>query len=157
MTTTGSARPRSRATTSAVTPVPPPPAEVEHTAANCRAREMLVRVADKWSMYVIHVLADAGPLRFSELRRRVDGVSQRMLTVTLRGLERDGLVKRTMYPEVPPRVEYVLTPLGATLRKLVRELIEWSGAHLAEVDRARARYDARQQQWGASEDDAASR
>jgi DNA-binding HxlR family transcriptional regulator len=116
---------------------------------------MLVRVADKWSMYVIHVLADAGPLRFSELRRRVDGVSQRMLTVTLRGLERDGLVKRTMYPEVPPRVEYVLTPLGATLRKLVRELIEWSGAHLAEVDRARARYDARQQQWASSEDEAA--
>jgi DNA-binding HxlR family transcriptional regulator len=153
MATNGPARSRSSAK---ILPPPPPPPEVEHTAANCRAREMLVRVADKWSMYVIHVLADAGPLRFSELRRRVDGVSQRMLTVTLRGLERDGLVKRTMYPEVPPRVEYVLTPLGATLRKLVRELIEWSGAHLAEVDRARARYDARQQQWGAGDDEAAS-
>ena len=67
-----------------------PPPEMERTPANCRAREMLVRVADKWSMYIIHVLAEAGPLRFSELRRRVDGVSQRMLTVTLRGLERDG-------------------------------------------------------------------
>src|SRR3954447_17342469 len=88
----------------------PPPPEIEHTPANCRAREMLVRVADKWSMYVIHVLADAGPLRFNEIRRRVDGVSQRMLTVTLRGLERDGLVRRAMYPEVPPRVEYALTP-----------------------------------------------
>jgi DNA-binding HxlR family transcriptional regulator len=152
MATKESVRSRGRAATSAVTPAPP--AEVEHTAANCRAREMLVRVADKWSMYVIHVLADAGPLRFSELRRRVDGVSQRMLTVTLRGLERDGLVRRTMYPEVPPRVEYVLTPLGATLRKIVRELIQWSGAHLAEVDRARARYDARQQGWGAADDDA---
>ena len=96
-----------------------PPPELERTPTNCRAREMLVRVADKWSMYIIHVLADAGPLRFSELRRRVDGVSQRMLTVTLRGLERDGLVSRTMYPEVPPRVEYELTPLGATLRQIV--------------------------------------
>jgi DNA-binding HxlR family transcriptional regulator len=123
-----------------------PPADVEHTPANCRAREMLVRVADKWSMYVIHVLADAGPLRFNEIRRRVDGVSQRMLTVTLRGLERDGLVQRAMYPEVPPRVEYALTPLGATLRDIVRELIEWSGRHLAEVDRARARYDERAKQ-----------
>jgi DNA-binding HxlR family transcriptional regulator len=114
---------------------------------------MIVRVADKWSMYVIHVLADAGTLRFSELRRRVDGVSQRMLTVTLRGLERDGLVSRTMHPEVPPRVEYELTPLGATLRELVRELMAWSGAHLAEVDAARARYDARAKrpQWAASD------
>ncbi|MEO8560991.1 MAG: helix-turn-helix domain-containing protein [bacterium] len=138
--TTRTTRTRARAV------APPPPAEIEHTAANCRAREMIIRVADKWSMYVIHVLADAGALRFSELRRRVDGVSQRMLTVTLRGLERDGLVQRTMYPEVPPRVEYALTPLGATLREIVHELIEWSGAHLVEVDRARARYDARAKQ-----------
>jgi DNA-binding HxlR family transcriptional regulator len=70
-----------------------------------------------------------------------------MLTVTLRGLERDGLVSRTMYPEVPPRVEYALTPLGATLREIVRALIEWSGAHLAEVDAARARYDAQVPGW----------
>jgi DNA-binding HxlR family transcriptional regulator len=122
---------------------PAPPAEMEKTPVNCRAREMLVRVADKWSMYVIHVLADAGTLRFSDLRRRIDGVSQRMLTVTLRGLERDGLVRRTMHPEVPPRVEYELTPLGKTLRDIVGELMAWSGAHLAEVDAARARYDAR--------------
>ena len=126
-------------------PVVAPPPEMERTPANCRAREMLVRVADKWSMYVIHVLAEAGTLRFSELLRRVDGVSQRMLTVTLRGLERDGLVKRRIFPEVPPRVEYELTPLGSTLRDIVHELIEWSGAHLAEVDEARARYDAQLQ------------
>ena len=125
---------------------PDAPPEMERTETNCRAREMLVRVADKWSMYVIHVLASAGPLRFSELRRRVDGVSQRMLTVTLRGLERDGLVRRTMYPEVPPRVEYALTPLGATLRVIVGELMEWTETHLAEVDRARASYDARAEQ-----------
>ena len=142
--------PRARARKS---PAPPPPPEIAHTPANCRAREMIVRVADKWSMYVIHVLADAGTVRFGELRRRIDGVSQRMLTVTLRGLERDGLVRRTMHPEVPPRVEYELTPLGATLRELVNDLIAWSGAHLAEVDAARARYDARQQgQWADAAD-----
>jgi DNA-binding HxlR family transcriptional regulator len=152
MPTTRSAKTtRARRTAAPAPPAPPP--EAEHTPANCRAREMIVRVADKWSMYVIHVLADAGTLRFSELRRRVDGVSQRMLTVTLRGLERDGLVRRTMHPEVPPRVEYDLTPLGATLRELVGDLIAWSGAHLVEVDAARARYDARAKrpQWAASD------
>jgi DNA-binding HxlR family transcriptional regulator len=119
------------------------PREVEHTPHNCHAREMLVRIGDKWSVYVIHVLGDAGTLRFNELRSRVDGISQRMLTVTLRGMERDGLILRRIYPEVPPRVEYSLTPLGATLRQLVRRLVDWSGAHLGEVDAARAAYDAR--------------
>src|SRR5919108_6470844 len=119
------------------------PAELEYTPTNCHAREMLTRIGDKWSVYVIHVLGDAGTLRFNELRSRVDGISQRMLTVTLRGLERDGLVARTVYPEVPPRVEYALTPLGATLRELIRGLVAWSGAHLAEIDAARASYDAR--------------
>ena len=117
--------------------------ELEHTPANCAAREMLVRVGDKWSVYVINVLGNAGTLRFNELRSQVDGISQRMLTVTLRGMERDGLVKRTVYPEVPPRVEYALTKLGGTLRQLVRGLVQWSGAHLDEVDAARAAYDAR--------------
>ena len=150
MPATRTARP-TRARKSASAP-PPPPAEIEHTPTNCRAREMIVRVADKWSMYVIHVLAHEGPLRFSDLRRRVDGVSQRMLTVTLRGLERDGLVSRTMYPEMPPRVEYALTPLGVTLREIVRALIDWSGAHLAEVDAARARYDSQEKQWATTDE-----
>ena len=119
------------------------PAELEHTDANCHAHEMLSRIGDKWSVSVIHVLGDAGTLRFNELRTRVDGISQRMLTVTLRGLERDGLVERTIYPEVPPRVEYTLTKLGRTLRELVRGLVKWSGAHLGEVDAARAKYDAK--------------
>ena len=119
------------------------PAEVEYTPANCHAREMLARVGDKWSVYVIHVLGDAGTLRFNELRSAVDGLSQRMLTVTLRGMERVGLVRRRVYPEVPPRVEYALTPLGKTLRQLVRGLVAWSEAHLTEVDVARAEYDAR--------------
>jgi DNA-binding HxlR family transcriptional regulator len=117
--------------------------DLEHTEANCRGHEMLSRIGDKWSVYVIHVLGDAGTLRFNEILRRVDNVSQRMLTVTLRGLERDGLVTRVVHPEVPPRVEYSLTPLGATLRALVRKLVDWSGAHLHEVDTARARYDQR--------------
>jgi DNA-binding HxlR family transcriptional regulator len=119
------------------------PAELEYTPANCHAREVLARIGDKWSVYVLHVLGDTRTLRFNELRSQVDGISQRMLTVTLRGLERDGIVARTVYPEVPPRVEYRLTPLGKTLRQLVRGLVAWSGAHLEEVDAARAAYDAR--------------
>jgi DNA-binding HxlR family transcriptional regulator len=119
------------------------PAELEYTPQNCHAREMLIRIGDKWSVYVIHLLDEAGTLRFNELRSQVEGISQRMLTVTLRGMERDGLVTRKVYPEVPPRVEYSLTSLGKTLRQLVRGLVDWSGAHLAEVDAARAAYDAR--------------
>src|SRR5688500_5920935 len=89
------------------------PAELEYTPTNCHARDVLARVGDTWSMYVIHILGDARTLRFNELRKEVDGISQRMLTVTLRGLERDGLVARTVYPEVPPRVEYSLRPAHA--------------------------------------------
>jgi DNA-binding HxlR family transcriptional regulator len=147
-----SARPAAAAPTAVPAVVSTAPTGIEHTATTCRAREMIDRVADKWSMYVIHVLARASPLRFSELRRRVDGVSQRMLTVTLRGLERDGLVRRTMYPEVPPRVEYALTPLGATLREIVHALIDWSEAHLQAVDAARARYDAQARHWATTDD-----
>jgi DNA-binding HxlR family transcriptional regulator len=109
---------------------------------------MLTRVGDKWSVHVIHVLSAEGTLRFGELLRRVPSISQRMLTVTLRGLERDGLVHRTMYPEVPPRVEYAVTPLGATLREIMRSLVVWSSAHLVEVDAARARYDQQERGWG---------
>jgi len=119
------------------------PAELEFTPTNCHARDILARVGDTWSVYIIHMLGDAKTLRFNELRKEVDGISQRMLTVTLRGLERDGMVSRTVYPEVPPRVEYSLTPLGATLRQLIRGLVIWSGDHLVEVDTARARYDAK--------------
>ena len=121
---------------------PKRPAELEYTPSKCHARDVRARVGDTWSVYVIHVLGDAKTLRFNEIRREVDGISQRMLTVTLRGLERDGLVTRTVFPEVPPRVEYVLTPLGATLRQHIRGLVAWAGAHLAEVDAARAAYDA---------------
>jgi DNA-binding HxlR family transcriptional regulator len=108
----------------------------------CRVREILERVGDKWSLFVISCLGD-GPMRFTALKRSVDGISQRMLTVTLRGLERDGIVSRTMYPVVPPRVEYALTPLGQTLLDATGALMTWADAHLDEVDAARAAYDAR--------------
>jgi len=120
-------------------------AKVVQTPANCHARELLDRVGDKWSVYVLHTLsaAEGGVVRFNGLRSRVDGISQRMLTVTLRGLERDGLVVRTAFPEVPPRVEYALTRLGATLSELVCGLVSWADAHVTDVDAARAAYDAR--------------
>ncbi len=106
----------------------------------CEVRDVLDRVGDKWSVYVIHLLG-GGTMRFSELKRGIDGISQRMLTVTLRGLERDGLVTRTVYPEVPPRVEYALTPLGQTLLEATCALFNWSVEHRADIDAARVRYD----------------
>lgn len=109
----------------------------------CTVREVLDRVGDKWSVYVIHLLG-GGTKRFGELKREIDGISQRMLTVTLRGLERDGVVKRTVYPVVPPRVEYELTPLGDTLRSVVCGLVEWASEHASDIDAARAEYDERE-------------
>lgn len=128
------------------------PIPATHEPMGCRAHEVLARVGDKWSVYVIHVLGETGTLRFSELRRRVEGISQRMLTVTLRSLERDGLVSRTMYPEVPPRVEYALTPLALTLRDIVGQLVRWSQNHLVEIDAARDRYDAQVPGWAQTEE-----
>src|SRR6266508_5361875 len=110
--------------------------------SDCRVREVLDRVGDKWSLYVIEVLG-GGTRRFRDLRRTIDGISQRMLTVTLRGLERDGLVARTVHPTVPPRVEYALTPMGCTLLDTVCALIAWTDEHLPHIDAARAAYDRR--------------
>ena len=106
------------------------PAELEYTPANCHARDVLARIGDKWSVYVMHVLGDARTLRFNELRSQVDGISQRMLTVTLRGLERDGLVTRTVHPEVPPRVEYSMTPAGQELLESLEPLGDWATKHI---------------------------
>jgi DNA-binding HxlR family transcriptional regulator len=116
--------------------------QVEETLPGCRAREILDRVGDKWSLYAIAMLG-GGTRRFTELKRGIDGISQRMLTVTLRGLERDGIVTRTQYPVVPVRVEYALTPMGRTLLDAVHPLITWTEGHLADIDAARAAYDAR--------------
>jgi DNA-binding HxlR family transcriptional regulator len=113
--------------------------------ADCEVRQILDRIADKWSLLVIALL-DKRRLRFTELRREIDGVSQRMLTVTLRQLERDGLVRRTVHPVVPPRVEYELTPLGASLHETVQALVTWTDAHQREIAEARNAYDARMRQ-----------
>jgi DNA-binding HxlR family transcriptional regulator len=114
---------------------------VERTQMSCRGREILDRVADKWSLHVIAQLSE-GTKRFMELRREVDGISQRVLTVTLRSLERDGLVTRTVYPVVPPRVEYDLTEFGTGLLPAVMPLILWAEANLDKIDSSRATYDA---------------
>jgi DNA-binding HxlR family transcriptional regulator len=103
-------------------------------------REILNRVGDKWSVLVIVLLGD-GTKRFSELKRSIDGISQRMLTLTLRGLERDGLVERTVYPTIPPRVDYALTRLGRTLLEPVTVLATWAQRHRLEIQRARDAFD----------------
>ncbi len=120
----------------------PDPAGGPGSPSGCRAREVLDRVGDKWSLYVIHLLG-GGTKRFRDLRRMIEGISQRMLTVTLRGLERDGLISRTVHPTVPPRVDYALTPMGRTLLDTVCRLVEWADAHLPDIDAARAAYDRR--------------
>jgi DNA-binding HxlR family transcriptional regulator len=115
-----------------------------HDSGDCLlARDVLTRVGDKWSVLVI-VLLGGGAKRFSELRRTIEGISQRMLTLTLRGLERDGLVVRTVFPTVPPRVEYALRPLGKTLLKTLTDLAHWVIANRQEIEHARAEFDRRE-------------
>ena len=116
--------------------------EPARTPTSCRAREVLQRVGDKWSVLVIDLLGQ-DTRRFTELHRAVDGITARMLTVTLRGLERDGIVTRTIHPVIPPRVEYALTPMGRTLLDTIGQLVTWADGHLPEIDAARAAYDAR--------------
>jgi DNA-binding HxlR family transcriptional regulator len=111
---------------------------------DCEVRQILDRIADKWSLLVIALL-DCQSLRFTQLRREIDGISQRMLSVTLRQLERDGLVTRTVHPVVPPRVDYALTPLGRTLHQTIKSLVTWTEQHQEEIIAARAAYDARRE------------
>ncbi|UXT50149.1 helix-turn-helix transcriptional regulator [Agrobacterium tumefaciens] len=110
--------------------------------ADCRVvRDILDRVADKWSLYIIIALKD-GPVRFNELRRQIEGISQRMLTITLRALERDGLVKRTLFPTIPPRVDYELTAIGQTLLTPVMALVMWADKNRDVIEQAHREYDA---------------
>src|SRR5215216_2303222 len=111
-------------------------------APDCPSRQILDRVGDKWSTLLIVLLEDE-PKRFSALRRQIQGISHKMLTQTLRSLERDGLITRTVYAEVPPRVEYALTPMGRTLVAPLMSLLRWSEDHVDQVAVAQARYDAR--------------
>ncbi|MFI6642788.1 winged helix-turn-helix transcriptional regulator [Streptomyces sp. NPDC050504] len=108
--------------------------------AQCPARQMLDRIGDKWVSLVVSALAD-GPQRYGDLARRLAGVSQKMLTQTLRNLERDGLVTRTVTPTVPVRVDYALTGLGATLVPVMRAIKGWAEEHMGEVLAAREAYD----------------
>ncbi|MQT14684.1 winged helix-turn-helix transcriptional regulator [Segnochrobactrum spirostomi] len=106
------------------------------------ARDILTRIGDKWTVLAV-VMLGTGPMRFTELKRAIDGISQRMLTLTLRTLERDGLVSRTVFPTVPPRVDYALTPLGMTLLRTLKDLSDWASANADAITRARAAYDHR--------------
>ena len=120
--------------------------------SNCSAMsDVLNRIGDKWSVMVVGMLGRSGTLRFNELKRMINGVSQRMLTLTLRNLERDGLVTRTIYPEVPPRVEYSLTELGKTLQGPISALWDWSAENHHAIVEAREVYDLRQDAVAASE------
>ncbi len=121
-------------------PVPPPS---PHLDSDCRGvASILARVGDKWSVFVIMMLGN-GPKRFNEIKRMIGGISQRMLTLTLRGLERDGLVTRTVFPTIPPRVDYELTDLGRGLANPVQALGQWAFEHLPEIEHARTNFDVR--------------
>ena len=110
--------------------------------ATCPSRTSLAKIANKWTAMIVIALAD-GPMRFGALREAVDGISGKVLTDTVRDLERDGILSRTMYNEMPPRVEYELTPLGQTLRRPLTALGHWAEEHIDEVLRARDDYDGR--------------
>jgi DNA-binding HxlR family transcriptional regulator len=109
---------------------------------DCPTRAVLDRIGDKWTALVVLVLLE-GPHRFSRLRARVGGVAPKVLTQTLRSLERDGIVTRRAYPEIPPRVEYALTPLGQSLEQPIRSIAAWAEANMPRIARARAAYDRR--------------
>lgn len=115
--------------------------EIPHGPICRSVAPVLNRVGDKWSMMIVMLLGD-GPMRFMELKRAIDGISQRMLTLSLRNLERDGLVSRTVTPSIPPRVDYELTELGMSLREPVQGLGAWAMAHIGCIRAAQERYDA---------------
>src|SRR5277367_1221266 len=116
-----------------------------HLTGECVAvSDVLARIGDKWSVLVVTRLG-AGSLRFNELRRTIGSISQRMLTLTLRGLERDGLVTRTVFPTIPPRVDYELTDLGRGLSEPVMALGGWAKDHQSEIEAARSRFDGREE------------
>ena len=113
---------------------------ISHVPGNCaRVAPILSRIGDKWSILVIMTLGE-GPVRFNELRRRIGGISQRMLTFTVRGLERDGFVSRTVYPTIPPRVDYELTEMGQELKGPLASIGEWAARNSGRVAEARERY-----------------
>jgi DNA-binding HxlR family transcriptional regulator len=111
-------------------------------APACPTRQVVSTLGDKWSLLVLYALENGGTLRFSQLQRTVVGITQKMLTQTLRQLERDGIVSRTVFPTIPPRVEYELTELGRSLSGVIGELRTWAYAHMDEIESAREGYAA---------------
>ena len=107
----------------------------------CPVKDIMAGYGDKWSMYAVLLLGQKRKMRFNELRTSIDGISQRMLTVTLRSLEEDGIVSRTLYPEIPPRVEYQLTQLGESLLRQLLPLATWAEEHFEEIMKARKLYE----------------
>jgi DNA-binding HxlR family transcriptional regulator len=107
----------------------------------CPVKDIMATYGDKWSMYTVLLLGQHHRMRFNELRSAIHGISQRMLTVTLRSLEQDGIVSRTLYPEIPPRVEYQLTELGEGLLKQLLELANWAEENFGEIMKARKKYE----------------
>jgi DNA-binding HxlR family transcriptional regulator len=118
------------------------PKHTQIRSQDCPTREVLNRIGNKWSILVVRLLRK-GPKRFNELRGLLDGISQRMLTLTLRGLERDGIVKRMITPTVPPRVDYELTSMGRSLLKPIMAMAVWSDENRAAIQESRKRYDAK--------------
>jgi len=118
-----------------------PPAEIDPRLEPL-VNEIISRVADKWTMLILEALNEHGVMRFSGIGRAVDGISQKMLTQTLRQMEREGLVTRTIYPVVPPKVEYALTPLGDSLGRAFCGVWIWAERHIDEIESARAAFDA---------------
>jgi DNA-binding HxlR family transcriptional regulator len=123
------------------TRMPPPSLEEIDPRIRALVTDLIGRVADKWTMVILEVLAEHGELRFTRLATLVDGVSQKMLTQTLRQMERDGLVTRTVHPVVPPKVEYRLTDLGLSLGAAFCGVWVWAAEHLPSVERARQTFD----------------
>jgi DNA-binding HxlR family transcriptional regulator len=113
-------------------------------AVNCPIRQVLDRFGDKWSILVVELLSHKGRLRFSEIGQHIGDISQKMLTVTLRSLEADGLILREIFPEIPPRVEYELTPLGMSLIPHIESMTNWGKEHLNTILLNRKTYEARQ-------------
>lgn len=115
----------------------------KHEPADCKlVSDTLARIGDKWTVLVVELLSEGRPMRFNELRRTINGISQRMLTLTLRGLERDGLVTRTVFPTIPPRVDYELTKLGRTLQQPLVAIADWARTNRPVIDQARKKFDA---------------
>jgi|EP01037_Dinobryon_pediforme_P011529 DNA-binding HxlR family transcriptional regulator len=109
-------------------------------ADDCPVRNVLDRVGDKWSILIISILGERGTLRFNELNQQIGNISQKMLTVTLKTLEADGLVSRKMYPQIPPKVEYTLTPLGESLLPFIASLTNWALQNMPAILASRAKY-----------------